>query len=332
MARTRAGLRRTAAAIAMGVAVLTMGVPTIAAADKEAPAPPGPIGDPTGNGAWPAIAESRADAPGYTIYRPADMPAEPLPLVLWGNGGCRDAGLTASHFLREIASHGYVIVANGAPRGERPVKTGIPGEDAVGAPAPTLPLTPPRREPDETSTGQLLAAIDWAAAANGRTGDDLEGHVDTTRIAVMGHSCGGLQALQAGADPRVDTVVAFASGVYVRRGSGLSGVDITKADLVRLHTPVAYVLGGPTDIAYANGMDDFDRIGHVPVMAASIPVGHDGTLSYAAGGDWALVGTAWLDWQLKQDEAARHWFVGPDCRLCVSPEWTIQRKNFPETP
>ena len=42
----------------------------------------------------------------------------------------------------------------------------------------------------------------------------------------MGHSCGGLQALAAGADPRVTTVVAFASGVYNRPGSGLSGVQV----------------------------------------------------------------------------------------------------------
>lgn len=324
----RNGLGRGAAAFT-ALTALAASLPVLAASD-EAPAPPGPIGDPTGNGAWPAIAESRADAPGYTIYRPARLPAEPLPLVLWGNGGCRDAGLSAAHFLREIASHGYIVVANGAPRGEPPVDPGLPQEEAPKEPGSAPP--PPPIGPDETSTAQMLAGIDWAMAANARAGDSLKGHVDTDRIAVMGHSCGGLQALQAGADPRVDTVAAFASGVYVQTGPARSGVNIAKADLARLHTPVAYVLGGPSDIAYPNGMDDFERIDHVPVMAASLDVGHGGTLNRAAGGEWALVGAAWLDWQLKQDSTAGHFFTGPDCRLCVLPEWTIRRKNFPENP
>ncbi len=330
MTRSRTRMRMGATAALAG-AVLAAGLPARAASD-EAPAPPGPIGEPTGNGAWPAIAEARADAPGYTIYRPAHLPAEPLPLVLWGNGACRDAGLSAAHFLREIASHGYIVIANGAPRGEPPVDPGTAqdADEPAGEAAPPAP--PPPHLPDETSTAQLLGAIDWAAAANARAGDSLEGHVDTDRIAVMGHSCGGLQALQAGADPRIDTVAAFASGVYVQTGPGRSGVNIAKADLARLHTPVAYILGGPGDMAYPNGMDDFERIDHVPVIATSLPVGHGGTLNRAAGGEWALVGAAWLDWQLKQDRAAAHVFTGPDCRLCVLPEWTIRRKNLAENP
>ena len=126
--------------------------------------------------------------------------------------------------------------------------------------------------------------------------------------------------------------VTFASGVYNRPGSGLSGVQITKDDLKRLHTPVAYFLGGPEDIAFPNGSDDFARIDHVPVMLANLPVGHGGTLGVANGGDWARVGVAWLDWQLKGDAQAARWFVGPHCRLCTSFGWTVQRKQFPEFP
>jgi len=54
--------------------------------------------------------------------------------------------------------------------------------------------------------------------------------------------------------------------------------------LQTLHTPVIYIQGGPTDIAYANGMDDFKRIGHVPVAIANLPVGHGGTFLEPNGG------------------------------------------------
>lgn len=307
----------------IGVVLLTS-----AAAAETASVAPGQIGAPGGSGPYPAIAESLADTPGYTIYRPLQPPPDAMPLVLWGNGACRDNGLSASHFLREIASHGYLVIANGTAREERPALAERP-------PPPPPPSDPPPAAPargdDETSVAQLLAAIDVATRANSGDGP-LAGKVDPARTAVMGHSCGGLQALAAGADPRVTTVVAFASGVYNRPDSGRSGVQISKDDLARLHTPVAYILGGPQDIAYPNGSDDFARIGHVPVMLANLPVGHGGTFQLVDGGDWARVGTAWLDWQLKGDAQAARWFVGPGCRLCTTFGWTVQRKHFPENP
>lgn len=284
------------------------------------------IGPVAGTGQYPAIAEARTDAPGYTLYRPKQLQQKSYPLVLWGNGGCRDNGLSAAHFLREIASRGYIVIANGSPREEPPVM------ERLRPPAASAPSGPPTRTADETSVAQLLGAIDWAARANARRGDPLHGHVNTGKVAVMGHSCGGLQALAAGADPRIDVVIAFASGVYERPGTGRSGVAIRKADLRKLHTPILYVLGGPEDIAYPNGTDDFSRIDHVPVMVASLPVGHGGTFALANGGDWARVGAAWLDWQLKSDRQAGRWFTGADCILCTTFGWTLQRKHFPERP
>ena len=286
------------------------GALALAAAPAQAQTPRQVL-EPGGSGAFPAVAEAHASAPGFTVYRPLRAAGAKLPIVLWGNGGCRDAGLSAAAFLREIASHGYLVIANGAPRGFPALPPGTP--------------PPPPPAVDETRAAALLEALDWAARdpALRRLGDQR-------RVAVMGHSCGGLQALAVGHDPRIDTVVLLGSGVYNRPGSGVSRVSVSKDDLRKIKVPMAYFLGGESDIAFANGRDDVARIDHVPVFLGSLPVGHGGTLNVANGGDWARAATAWLDWQLKGSRAAARWFAGSDCRLCTTYGWTVTAKNIME--
>ena len=84
----------------------------------------------------------------------------------------------------------------------------------------------------------------------------------------------------------------------------MAGIEATKAVLADLHFPTLYILGGPTDIAYANGMDDFARIDHVPVAVANIDKGHGGTYWEPNGGAAAQVVVHWLDWRLRGDKKA----------------------------
>jgi hypothetical protein len=106
-------------------------------------------------------------------------------------------------------------------------------------------------------------------------------------------------------------------------------MDISKDDLKKLHTPVIYVLGGPTDIAYANGMDDFSKIDSVPVMVADLKTaGHGGTFMEDNGGAAASVAVSWLDWQLRGDKQAAKRFIGRDCGLCADPRWAVERKRI----
>jgi hypothetical protein len=157
----------------------------------------------------------------------------------------------------------------------------------------------------------------------------LFGRLDAERIAVSGWSCGGLQALRVAADPRVRAVVLHNTGVLNGGPSTtIPGMDLTKDALNGLHTPVLYILGGPSDIAYANGMDDFERIEHVPAAVANLPVGHGGTFQEPNGGAAASVAVSWLEWQLRGDAAAARRFVGDDCALCRDASWTLQTKNF----
>jgi hypothetical protein len=106
-------------------------------------------------------------------------------------------------------------------------------------------------------------------------------------------------------------------------------MDLTKDALLNLHTPVIYIMGGPSDIAYPNGMDDYARIAHVPAVIANLPVGHGGTFQEPNGGAAASVAVSWLDWQLRDDAQAARRFVGADCGLCKDASWTLERKNFP---
>ena len=83
-----------------------------------------------------------------------------------------------------------------------------------------------------------------------------------------------------------------------------------KSLLDRITVPTLYVLGGPDDMAYPNGMDDFSRL-PVPGVVINTNVGHKGTYAEENGGRAAQAVVAWLNWQLRNDQQAARWFVGP---------------------
>jgi len=105
--------------------------------------------------------------------------------------------------------------------------------------------------------------------------------------------------------------------------------SLGKEHLLKLHTPTLYLLGGKTDIAYNNGMDDYKRINHVPVFVANMDVGHGGTYSKPHGGEFAKVATAWYKWQLKGDAGAGTMFSGNPPELSNSDVWKVEKKNMP---
>lgn len=126
------------------------------------------------------------------------------------------------------------------------------------------------------------------------------------------------------------TTVVCNSGIFINPVAAMPGMpDLKKEDLLKIHTPTLYILGGEKDIAYANGMDDFSRINHVPVFVANMNVGHGGTYGQAHGGEFAKVATAWFCWQLKSDEQAALWFVGNPCALSTNPLWKTEKKMIP---
>ena len=266
---------------------------------QPVPVPAGP-----GSGPFPAISEVDPGLPAQTIFRPANLDglgSVRLPVVAWANGGCANTPRGFVPFLMEIASHGFLVIAIGT--------------------------TPP--QPGRTSFKQMLQAIDWATAQNTLDGGRYKGKLDLSKVAVAGQSCGGLQALEASFDPRVTTTLVCNSGVLnSSTGHPVMPVEITKESLRKLHGPMFYMIGGPSDSAYPNAMDDYARIEKVPVFMLNHDVGHGGTYLQANGGEFGKAAVAWLKWQLKNEPAARKMFVGADCGYCSNSAWKIQVKNF----
>lgn len=74
--------------------------------------------------------------------------------------------------------------------------------------------------PEQAPTEAMLEAIEWAVAENAREGSVLEGKLAADRIAVAGHSCGGLQAIASGADSRVNTMPIGHCGTWREPAGG----------------------------------------------------------------------------------------------------------------
>jgi len=262
-----------------------------------------------GTGPYKAIMKEEASLKAHTIFVPQDLSTfnqdKPLPVLVWGNGACSNSPFEHYLFLNEIASYGYIVVATGY-----------------------MPEEGERYHGPMSTTEQQIESIDWVIAQNADESSPYYNKIDVKNIAVAGMSCGGLQTLYNCADKRIKTLMVCNSGLFneSNAGSAVGGMPMPpKSKLKEIHSSIIYILGGETDIAYGNGMDDFSKIDHVPACATNLPVGHGGTYAQPHGGEYAIVALAWLDWQLKGDQEAAKMFKGDDCELLKRKDWTIEK-------
>ena len=246
----------------------------------------------------------------HTIFAPQDLAPfgkkNPLPVLVWGNGACTNSPWEHYKFLNEIASYGFLVIATGY----------IPMEEK------------PYRGPMSTSA-QQIESIDWAIAQNADKNSPYYGRIDVDHIAAAGMSCGGLQTLDNATDPRLKTIMICNSGLFINPGTAVPNMPMPQKErLQEITVPVIYILGGPEDIAYENGMDDFHRLVKVPAFAANYPVGHGGTYRQNHGGEFTVPALAWLQWQLKGDKEAAKLFQGADCGLANREGWTVEKNDL----
>jgi hypothetical protein len=278
-----------------------------------------------GSGPYPATREEPASLPTHTIYRPADLTRTPrLPILLWANGGCRNTSVEFTRFLGELASHGYLVVAVG--------RSTIPFLVIRGSIAAVAG--------QKDSSGNLYVmldasylnkGLDWAIAENSRAGSPLYGKLDTGKVATMGQSCGGPQALVAAHDPRVTTVLALNSSFPTVASPGMTGVaPSTNWTADKLTIPAALFNGGPADSGYLGAEQTYKALAStLPALKASLTsVGHTGAYPMPELRYTHAV-LAWLDWTLKRDTTAATNFSGPNCTLCKDPDWWIDSQNLP---
>ncbi len=116
------------------------------------------------------------------------------------------------YFLTEIASHGYVIAADGLPGGSN----------------------------GQSKVSDMRSSLDWAMSG----GAGKYGKVDTDRIATAGHSCGGLEAMStAYHDARVKRILMFDIAIFQ---------DDRRYLLQEIKVPVGWFLGGSKDMGCPN--------------------------------------------------------------------------------
>ena len=160
-----------------------------------------------------------------TIYRPADLRGtEKYPIFVWGEGGCSQDGYSNVAAMAEIASWDT--------SSSRTVR---------------------RAAPNACSGGQdgkaFLDYLTWAIAENGKSCSAYYQALDTTKIAADGFSCGGLMSEN----------VLRRCALLRHRNHQQRPDEREQQPLQQIHTPWKIMNGGSSDIAYENGLRDYQQ-------------------------------------------------------------------------
>lgn len=244
-------------------------------------------GCPSVNGDWAAagpfaVTEADLDS-AHRVYRPSTLASQGCtsnPVLIWGNGTFGTPGVYQG-LLRHLAAQGFVVVA---------AKTSWSG------------------------TGkEMLSGLDVLAQKDADPASPFYGKVDLEHVGALGHSQGGIGAINAGADPRVDTTIMLEPG--------------PSGDVSRLHGPALFLAGQNDGIVNPSWVrNQYNSASQVPAEFG-ILAGADHFTSIGNAGGFRGPVTAWLRYHLMGDSQARGEFYGTPCGQCASPAWTTFARN-----
>lgn len=229
----------------------------------------------------------------HILIAPKDLGRDGIkhPILIWSNG----AGANSSSYramLDNVAAHGIFLLDDKQSSFES--------------------------QPEVESQH---AAIEWAVAQAEKQGGPYFGKLDTSRIAIAGHSMGSVSTFGNVKDPRIKTSIHMAGGLT----GNPEGVN--ESWLADLHAPTAFLCGERDTNGLPRCKNDFMKApAAVPLFFGMLAgVGHTDEFSQPNGGRWGRILIAWLRWKLVGDESFARAFTGPDCEFCKG-DWTAMKR------
>lgn len=241
-------------------------------------------------GSLPAVDTIEADGPFSTtveentgpsgegwLVRPTNPGQDGIqhPIFIWGPGAGTGPAEYEDH-LRRFASHGFVVYS----------------------------------EVSTSSGAEMIDAIDWLIDQDARSYGTLSGMLDTTEIAVGGHSRGSVGTFNIASDSRIRTTIHVAGGSFDGTGP------------YNLHQPAAYICGEDDTFATPNCERDYENTS-VPVWFTIM----GGSSHTSAARDGLPQIVAWLRWHLADEIGREEMFIGTDCYFCGGDD-EVQYKNW----
>lgn len=275
-------------------------------------------------GPYITIREGDPGLPTHTIYRPyaLDDLTSKLPILLWDNGYCNENNDWYRYFLNRLAESGFLVIARGSAGGDG-------GQlNFLDSPSSGMITRDGNNADFEVSTQLMRDALDWAIEENERPQSKFFRRLDTARVATIGYSCGAVAAMRtAAADTRVRSVLVYNSQVDVVEGDELTPGQTTG----RVTQPIAWVIGGPTDITYEATEAGWRlRPADLPsVKFEHALAGHFGFWETEGGQiEAANIAARWLEYTVVSgDPAARDYLLADPCGFCGTL-WSSERTGW----
>jgi hypothetical protein len=216
------------------------------------------------------------------LFYPTELGKDGLkhPIFVWGCGGGSTPTDYVDHMNR-IASHGFVAIAD------------VTTTAADGAP--------------------LKASMEWLISENERQQSVFFHKLDTTKIAVGGHSIGSVNAFAIAADSRLTTSIHVAGGSLDNQGS--SALELTH--------PTAYICAESDVFGNVEKAQADYKVTTVPVFFTVM----SGVDHVAAAREGLPAIVAWLRWHLGGETERRSMFLDATGEFSTG-KYVSQSKNW----